>query len=69
MLVLSRRTDESIVVGGQIVITVLAVKKNTVRLGIQAPPEVPVHRQEVLDRIELEVPLTGVPIPLATGCL
>lgn len=57
MLVLSRRANESIVVGNDIIITVLAVKKNSIRLGIKAPPEVSVHRAEVRDRIEFEVSL------------
>lgn len=51
MLVLSRRNGESIVIGNGIVVTVLAVKGKTVRLGINAPPEVVVHRQEVQERI------------------
>ena len=51
MLVLSRRNGESIVIGNGIVVTVLAVKGKTVRLGINAPPEVVVHRQEIHERI------------------
>jgi carbon storage regulator len=47
MLVLSRRKDERIVIGGSIVITVIEVKGDKVRLGIEAPKEVSVHRQEV----------------------
>ena len=54
MLVLSRRERESIVIGNGIVVTVLAVKGKTVRLGIDAPPEVVVHRQEVQRRIASE---------------
>ncbi len=57
MLVLSRKRDERIVIGGNIVITVIEVRGDKVRLGIQAPPDVPVHRQEVYDalkRIEVE---------------
>jgi carbon storage regulator len=55
MLVLSRRERESIVIGNGIVVTVLAVKGKTVRLGIDAPPEVVVHRQEVQKRIQSEI--------------
>ena len=49
MLVLSRKRDERIVIGDNIVITVVEVRGDKVRLGIEAPSEVPVHRQEVLD--------------------
>jgi carbon storage regulator len=49
MLVLSRKRDERIVIGDNIVITVVEVRGDKVRLGIDAPTEVPVHRQEVLD--------------------
>ena len=49
MLVLSRKRDERIVIGDNIVITVVDVRGDKVRLGIEAPAEVPVHRQEVLD--------------------
>jgi carbon storage regulator len=49
MLVLSRKRDERIVIGDNIVITVVEVRGDKVRLGIDAPSEVPVHRQEVLE--------------------
>jgi carbon storage regulator len=49
MLVLSRKRDERIVIGDNIVITVVEVRGDKVRLGIEAPSEVPVHRQEVID--------------------
>ena len=49
MLVLSRQRDESIIIGDNIVITVVEVRGDKVRLGIEAPSEVPVHRQEVID--------------------
>ena len=52
MLVLSRKRDERIVIGDNIVITVVDVRGDKVRLGIDAPPEVPVHRQEVLDALK-----------------
>jgi carbon storage regulator len=51
MLVLSRKRDERIVIGDNIVITVVDVRGDKVRLGIEAPSEVPVHRQEVLDAL------------------
>ena len=51
MLVLSRKRDERIVIGDNIVITVVEVRGDKVRLGIEAPTDIPVHRQEVLDAI------------------
>ena len=52
MLVLSRKPGESLVIGGNITVTVLEAKGDRVRLGIEAPREVSVHRVEVLQRIE-----------------
>ncbi len=54
MLVLSRHRDESIIIGDNIVITVVDIRGDKVRLGIQAPAEVPVHRQEVYEAIQRE---------------
>lgn len=54
MLVLSRQRDESIVIGDNIVITIVDIRGDKVRLGINAPAEVPVHRQEVYDAIQRE---------------
>lgn len=51
MLVLSRKRNESIVIDDRIVITVIEVRGDKVRLGIQAPLEIPVHRSEVYDAI------------------
>jgi len=51
MLVLSRNTDESIVIGNDITITVVAIRGDKVRLGIDAPREIPVHRLEVYQAI------------------
>lgn len=51
MLVLSRKKNESIVINDHIVITVVEVRGDKVRLGIEAPKEVPVHRREVLEAI------------------
>ena len=51
MLVLSRNTDESIVIGNDITITVVAIQGDKVRLGIDAPREIPVHRLEVYQAI------------------
>jgi carbon storage regulator len=52
MLVLSRKRDERIVIGDNIVITVIDIRGDKVRLGIEAPVEVPVHRQEVLEALK-----------------
>ena len=54
MLVLSRQRDESIIIGENIVITVVDIRGDKVRLGIQAPTEIPVHRQEVYKAIQRE---------------
>ena len=54
-LVLYRRTNESIVVGDDVVITVIKVRGDKVRLSIDAPTDVKVHRQEVYDAIQFEV--------------
>jgi carbon storage regulator len=51
MLVLSRKRDERIVIGDNIVVTVVDIRGDKVRLGIEAPSEVPVHRQEVLEAL------------------
>jgi carbon storage regulator len=51
MLVLSRKKNESIVIDDNIIITVVEVRGDKVRLGIEAPKEVPVHRREVRDAI------------------
>jgi carbon storage regulator len=54
MLVLSRKKSESIIINDDIVITVVEVRGDKVRLGIQAPRDVPVHRKEVMDAIVRE---------------
>ena len=52
MLILSRKLNESIVIDGRIVVKVLRIEKESVKLGIQAPPEVPVHREEIHEAIK-----------------
>ena len=52
MLVLTRREGESIAIGDEIEVTVLEIRGRNVRLGIKAPPEMPVHRLEVYLRIQ-----------------
>ena len=51
MLILSRKLNESIVIDGRIIVKVLRIEKESVKLGIQAPPEVPVHREEIHEAI------------------
>lgn len=52
MLILSRKINESIVIDGRIVVKIVRVDGDTVKVGIQAPADVPVHRQEVYDEIQ-----------------
>lgn len=54
MLVLSRHRDESIMIGDDVVITIVDIRGDKVRLGIQAPTNIPVHRQEVYEAIQRE---------------
>ena len=54
MLVMTRRIGERIVIGSNVTLTVLSVQGNQVRIGIDAPRNVPVHREEIYRRIELE---------------
>ncbi|MBA2710137.1 MAG: carbon storage regulator CsrA [Tatlockia sp.] len=54
MLILTRRIGEAIIVGDDVDITILGVKGNQVRLGINAPKEVSVHRDEIYQRIQTE---------------
>jgi len=51
MLVLTRRECESIKIGDEVTITVLDVRGNNVRIGVDAPRNIPVHRREIYDRI------------------
>jgi len=54
MLILTRRNNESLMIGDDIRITILGVKGSQIRLGIEAPEEVSVHRQEIYLRIQKE---------------
>ena len=55
MLVLSRQPDEAIIIGDDIVITIVGVRGDKVRLGISAPAHIPVHRKEVYEAIKREM--------------
>ena len=59
MLILTRRIGESVVIGDDIHITVLGVKGNQVRLGVNAPKDVSVHREEIYQRIQFEKEAEG----------
>ena len=65
MLVLSRKKNESIVINNDITVTVVEIRGDKVRLGIVAPKEVPVHRQEVFDAIHGKA-AAGEPAPAPT---
>jgi carbon storage regulator len=54
MLILTRRVGETLVIGDDVVVNVLGVKGNQVRIGVEAPKDVAVHREEIYERIQAE---------------
>jgi carbon storage regulator len=54
MLILTRRVGETVMIGHEVTVTVLGVKGNQVRIGVNAPKDVSVHREEIYDRIKRE---------------
>jgi len=54
MLILTRRVGETLMVGDEVTVTVLGVKGNQVRIGVNAPKDIAVHREEIYDRIKRE---------------
>ena len=66
MLILTRRISESLMIGDEVKITVLGVKGNQVRIGIEAPKDVAVHREEIYRRIQIEQEMSAVDTASAT---
>lgn len=54
MLILTRRVGETLMVGDEVTVTVLGVKGNQVRIGVNAPKDIAVHREEIYERIKRE---------------
>jgi carbon storage regulator len=59
MLVLSRKLGEKIVIGDNIVVTIVKIDRNQIRIGIEAPPEVPVYREEIAPQRTRKLSLPG----------
>ena len=67
MLVLSRKKNESIVINNDVTVTVVEIRGDKVRLGIVAPKDVPVHRQEVFDAIHGKDASEQIPAPMVVN--
>lgn len=60
MLILTRRVGETLIIGDDVAITVLGVKGNQVRIGINAPKDVSIHREEIYNRIHQDQPIDSL---------
>jgi carbon storage regulator len=63
MLILTRRVGETVMIGNEVTVTVLGVKGNQVRIGVNAPKDVAVHREEIYERIKREEDQDSKPTP------
>jgi carbon storage regulator len=64
MLILTRKVGEALMVGEEVTVTVMAVKGNQVRIGINAPKDVAVHREEIYERVKQEKALPTFVAPI-----
>ena len=67
MLILTRRVGETVMIGNEVTVTVLGVKGNQVRIGVNAPRDVAVHREEIYERIKREEQEGDSPRPGKSG--
>ncbi len=68
MLILTRRVGETLMIGDDVTVTVLGVKGNQVRVGVNAPRDVAVHREEIYERIQKEQGKSVDPMPVKEVC-